>query len=361
MKEGNLGPIMLDLKGPQLPQEEREMLLHPLVGGVILFSRNYRSPKQMAQLTERLRSLRKPPLLLGVDHEGGRVQRFRDGFTWLPACGAIGAVYDHDDRKGLELAAEYGWVMAMELAAVGVDFSFAPVLDLGSGLSRVIQDRAYHGDPEAVASLAQATVGAMRGAGMSAVGKHFPGHGSVAEDSHHELPIDTREMMAIEQSDLIPFQRLIGALAAIMPAHVVYSQVDGKPAGFSRHWLQTVLRERLAFDGVVFSDDICMAGATVAGDHVARVQAALEAGCDMALLCNDSEAALRVLDGLDCKREPQSRRRLARMYGQGKAHWQELKQDKRWRVSSARLQSLAEAWGSAGGLGIEGYLRRIWG
>ncbi|MGH8658757.1 MAG: beta-N-acetylhexosaminidase [Gammaproteobacteria bacterium] len=334
---------MLDLAGPELQPEEREMLLHPLVGGVILFTRNYHSPEQVAKLTKQVRGLRVPRLLVGVDHEGGRVQRFREGFTRLPACAAIGAEYDKDEQKGLALAAGYGWVMASELAAVGVDFSFAPVLDLGLGVSRVIQDRAYHRDPLIIARLASESVLAMRKRGMVAVGKHFPGHGSVAEDSHYEVPIDSRELGMIEQSDLLPFKHLIQAgLAAIMPAHVVYPKVDEKPAGFSSCWLNTVLRRKLRFDGVVFSDDICMQGAAVAGDHLARVHAALQAGCDVVLVCNDSEAAARVLHGLDYA--GRSHARLARMYGQKGADWRELRQDPRWREASARLESCAHAW-----------------
>lgn len=334
---------MLDLAGPELRPEEREMLLHPLVGGVILFARNYHSPEQVAELSKQVRGLRDPRLLVAVDHEGGRVQRFRTGFTRLPACAAIGAEYDKDERTGLMLAADYGWVLASELAAVGVDFSFAPVLDLGLGVSRVIQDRAYHSDPRIVARLATESVLAMKNTGMAAVGKHFPGHGAVAEDSHYEIPIDSRELAMVEQSDLLPFKHLIQAgLAGIMPAHVVYPKVDEKPAGFSTVWLNTVLRRKLRFDGVVFSDDICMAGAAIAGDHVARVRAALQAGCDVVLVCNDSEAAARVLRGLDYV--SQAQHKLGPMYAQGGVDWRELRQDPRWRQASARLESCAQAW-----------------
>lgn len=313
-----LGPIMLDLAGPELMAEEREILRHPLVGGVILFSRNYESPEQLTGLTSAIHSLREPPLLVAVDQEGGRVQRFQGGFTRLPAAASLGSVYDHDKQRSLALAEACGWVLAAELRFVGVDFSFAPVLDLGRGCSTVIGDRAFHADPEVVAVLARSYTQGMRQTGMAAVGKHFPGHGSVEADSHHSLPVDDRFSASIELEDMLPFERMIKyGLAAVMPAHVVYSRIDANPAGFSRHWLQVVLRGRLGFTGAVFSDDVSMAGATSMGDFSARADAALTAGCDMVLVCNDRPGAVAILDGLRRSRDPVSEARLANMRPQG--------------------------------------------
>ena len=243
--ESPLGPVMLDLQGLELLPEEREMLQHPLTGGVILFTRNYLDPEQVTALIESIRAVRRPPLLVAVDHEGGDVQRFRDGFTRLPACASIGKCYDRDTEQGLQAATEYGWLMAAELRAVGVDFSFAPVLDLGLGRSEVIKDRAYHREAAVVSALAGATVNGMRQAGMAAVGKHFPGHGWVVADSHHEAPVDERNLEAVTADDLVPFRDLIAdGLAAVMPAHVIYANIDDRPAGFSNFWIQDILRQR---------------------------------------------------------------------------------------------------------------------
>lgn len=311
-----LGPLMLDLAGLALHPEEREWLRHPLVGGVILFSRNYESPAQLERLTAEIHALRQPPLLVAVDHEGGRVQRFRAGFTALPPARAIGEYYDRHPRQALELAEACGYVMASELRAVGVDFSFAPVLDLDRGLSEVIGDRAYHRDPQSCAALARAVMRGMARGGMAAVGKHFPGHGGCAADSHTSLPVDERELADIQAEDLVPFERLIQAgLAAIMPAHVLYPRVDGVPAGFSRVWLQDILRGQLGFQGVIFSDDLSMAGARCAGGIVDRARAALSAGCDMVLVCNDPAAAVQLLDGLGPYDNPVAGLRLVRLHG----------------------------------------------
>ncbi len=326
-----LGPIMLDLKGLELLPEEREMLRHPLTGGVILFTRNYQSPEQIAQLIDAIHGLRQPRLLIGVDHEGGSVQRFRAGFTQLPACARLGHIHDAEHSKALKLAEEIGWLMAVELRAVGMDFSFAPVLDLGKGVSRVINDRAFHRRPEVVAPLARAYVRGMRGAGMEAVGKHFPGHGSVAADSHHEVPIDARPYEEIHGQDMLPFQDLIHAgLPAIMPAHVIYPEVDARPAGFSRRWLRQILRGEMGFQGAVFSDDICMAGAEVAGGFTDRARAALRAGCDMVLVCNRTEAAQQVLEELGPYHDPVAQARLIHMRGRHAVDREALRGDERW-------------------------------
>jgi len=312
----SLGPVMLDLRGTRLDAEERELLRHPLVGGVILFTRNFESPAQLQALVTEIHELRHPRLLIAVDHEGGRVQRFRSGFTRLPAARVFGQIYDKDKRRARHLAEMAGWVMASELRAFGVDFSFAPVLDLDLGVSQVIGDRAFHCKPEAVGDLAGAYVQGMRHAGMAATGKHFPGHGGVEADSHVAIPVDERPFQTILEQDIVPFERLMAnGLAAVMPAHVIYPRVDAKPAGFSPFWLKEVLRRRLGFQGVIFSDDLSMEGASVAGDHVARAEAALAAGCDIALVCNNRDAAVSIIDGLRRNQDPVLHTRLARMHG----------------------------------------------
>jgi beta-N-acetylhexosaminidase len=294
-----LGPVMVDLAGLEPSSTEREMLAHPLVGGVILFARNYRSPEQLRGLTAAIHAVRSPPLLIAVDHEGGRVQRFLDGFTRLPPMRTLGQVHDRDPLLARSLAGALGVVLAAELMAHGVDFSFAPVLDIDFGSSSVIGDRAFHSDPAAVTSLAGALVGGMARVGMGAVGKHFPGHGHVRADSHHEVPVDERDLATIEANDLVPYRELIGhGLAGVMPAHVIYPKVDSRPAGFSRIWLKDILRGRLGFDGLVFSDDLSMEGASVAGGIVDRGRAALAAGCDLVLMCNAPDEAHRLLEGL---------------------------------------------------------------
>jgi len=333
---------MADLRGPFLEPDEKEMLQHPLIGGVILFARNYRDPQQLAELTRRIHQLRTPPLLIGVDHEGGRVQRFRDQFTHLPPCRSYGRLYDSNRPAALDLCRKAGWLLAMELAAVGVDFSFAPVLDLDTRRSRVIGDRAFHGQPDAVAALARHFVTGMKDAGMAAVGKHFPGHGSVREDSHQQTPVDERRYEDILMKDMVPFRRLIDAgLAGIMPAHVIYRQVDEQPAGFSPVWLKQILRCDLGFQGVIFSDDISMAGAEAAGDYRRRALAALHAGCDMVLVCNNQPAAVKLLGSLEVDPDPVSQVRLMRMHGRDSdTDLAGLKQDLEWRAVTVALAAL---------------------
>jgi len=318
-----LGALMLDLAGPVLEAGERELLAHPGVGGVILFSRNYESGEQLRALVDEVHRVREPPLLVAVDQEGGRVQRFREGFTRLPPPARLGERYDRDPQEALRLARTCGWLMASELRAVGVDLSFAPVLDLRRQRAGVIGDRAFHRDPDAVADLAGAWVHGMRDAGMSAVGKHFPGHGTVAGDSHEMLPVDERPLVTLRLEDLLPFERLIGrGLPGLMIAHVVYPEVDRQPAGFSRAWIRNVLRGELGFGGAVFSDDLAMAGAAAAGDPPARARAALAAGCDMVLACNDRPAAEAILEALaraQWRADAVALARLARMHGRAPA------------------------------------------
>jgi beta-N-acetylhexosaminidase len=282
------GPLMLDVAGLELTAIERERLAHPLVGGVILFARNYESPAQLKALTASIRALRDPPLLIAVDHEGGRVQRFRKGFTAIEPMRGLGERWDRDVAAATVEARKVGATIATELGAHGVDFSFAPVLDLDYGASSVIGDRALHRNPNAVAHLAAALCEGLRVGGMAAVAKHFPGHGFTAADSHAETPVDERPLAAIEKDDLVPFAVLVRhRIEAVMPAHVIYPAVDAQPAGYSTIWLQDVLRKRFGFDGLIFSDDLSMAGAKVAGGIAARAEAACAAGCDMVLLCND--------------------------------------------------------------------------
>ncbi len=338
----SLGPVMLDVAGLTLDAEERERLCHPLVGGVILFSRNYASPEQVEALVQGIHALREPRLLVAVDHEGGRVQRFREGFSALPPAASLGALHARDPQRARRMAEACGWLMASELRAVGIDFSFAPVLDLDRGVSRVIGDRAFHRDPEVVADVAHAYMNGMSQAGMAATGKHFPGHGSVEADSHVALPRDERLFEDIFAEDVLPFERMVHyGLAGIMPAHVIYPRVDPQPAGFSRFWLQEVLRHRLGFQGAIFSDDLSMEGATVAGGLPERARAALDAGCDMLLVCNDPQGAARVLDALGGWDSPASHLRLARMHGRHALSRPQLAADGHYRRVLRMVQGIA--------------------
>ena len=286
-----LGPLMIDIAGTELSELDRERLCHPLVGGIILFTRNYTSREQLTTLCSEIHALREPRLLIAVDHEGGRVQRFREGFTRLPAMRRLGELHAQDAAAGLAAARAVGGLLASELLACGVDFSFTPVLDLDYGQSSVIGDRSFGRDPAVVAALANALIEGLHAAGMKSCGKHFPGHGHVAADSHVAIPVDERSLAQL-QEDIAAFR--LGRVDAVMPAHVIYPAVDHRPAGFSPVW-HKMLREELGFDGVVFSDDLSMEGASVAGGILERVQAAWEAGCDMLLVCNAPEAAGQVL------------------------------------------------------------------
>ena len=316
MSECPRGPVMLGIEGCELTAADRERLAHPLTGGAILFTRNYETPAQLAALCAAIHGLRDPPLLIAVDHEGGRVQRFREGFTQVPAMRSLGELWDRDVAAAAREAARAGWTLASELRAHGVDFSFAPVLDLDYGASGVIGDRAFHRNPNAVAHLAASLCAGLAAGGMAAVGKHFPGHGFVAADSHEALPEDARTFERIAVDDLVPFAVTIAhGLEGVMPAHVVYPAVDGEPAGYSRKWLQDVLRERLRFGGAIFSDDLGMAGAAGAGDIVARADAAYRAGCDIVLACNDMSASDQLLERWKPASSPELARRTAALMG----------------------------------------------
>lgn len=335
----SLGPIMLDLDSIEMSPEEREILQNPLIGGVILFTRNFSSVEQIHHLVQEIHQIREPRLLVAVDHEGGRVQRFRDGFTSLPAVGHFGEIYQHNKKRAHLLSETAGWMMAAELRAVGIDFSFAPVLDVDYGVSEVIGDRAFHQDSQIITELAHAYTIGMHDAGMAATGKHFPGHGAVTADSHVDIPVDDREYKDIYAHDILPFKRMIQhGMAAIMPAHVIYSKVDKLPAGFSEIWLKDILRKRLAFQGVIFSDDLDMKGASAIGEqYIDRAEKALSAGCDMVLVCNNREGALNVLDNLSGHNDPVSHLRLARMHGKHDITMVELHKSERWKKSSDML------------------------
>lgn len=335
------GPVMLDVEGFALSAAERERLQHPLVGGVILFARNYQNPEQLSALCAEIHNAREQPLLIAVDHEGGRVQRFRtEGFTPLPAMQQFGEIWEEDALSAMRLVCETAYVLASELRACGVDLSFAPVLDLDYGKSEVIGTRAFHRDATVVATLARAFIQGLMLAGMKACGKHFPGHGYVAADSHHEIPTDERVLDDIVAADMAPYQWLGDlVLPAIMPAHVIYPEADPNPAGFSAFWLQTVLRESLNYRGAIFSDDLTMEGAAVAGDIVGRATAALTAGCDMVLVCNRPDLADDLLHRLQWTYNDASRQRISRLIPQTPApNWEVLQQQERYQYAR-ELQS----------------------
>ena len=294
-----LGPVVLDPAGLALTDDDRKRLLHPAAGGVILFAHNYENAAQLKTLTDEIRALRTPELFICVDHEGGRVQRFRTDFTALPAMRSLGTLWERDREAGRRCAQAIGYIAAAELAAQGLDFSFAPVLDLDYGTSSVIGNRALHYDPNAVGALAACLVKGFAAGGMPAVGKHFPGHGFAAVDSHVGVPRDERELAAIMKKDVAPYRAAIDAgLRGVMPAHVIYPKADGEPAGYSKYWLQDVLRGKLGFQGIIFSDDLSMEGASTAGGVPERARAALAAGCDMVLLCQNPEGQEGLLESL---------------------------------------------------------------
>ena len=322
------GPVMVDVAGTDLTAEEKDRLRHPLVGGVILFSRNFENRAQITELTRKIHQLRKPRLLIAVDHEGGRVQRFRsDGFTTLPSMRKLGEQWNQDPLLAMRIATDIGYVLGAELRACGVDLSFTPVLDLDYGVSKVIGDRSFHRDPRVVAMLARALSQGLGFAGMSSCGKHFPGHGAVAADSHHEIPKDPRPLNRILHEDAAPYAWLGSqVIPSVMPAHVIYPKVDSKPAGFSAKWIQQILRQRLGYEGVVFSDDLTMEGASVAGDILDRANAALTAGCDMILVCNRPDVADDLLARLQAESNVESQARIARLMPRDKSQSWEVMQ-----------------------------------
>jgi len=327
---------MIDIAGQSLSSLDKEKISHPNTGGLILFSRNYENPEQISALIKQIRQSRSGDILIAVDQEGGRVQRFQQGLTRLPPA----ASYDDAD-----LAHSAGWLMATEMLSLGVDFSFAPVLDVDCGVSEIIGNRSFSQDHQKAADLTSAFRYGMKSAGMSATGKHFPGHGAVALDSHLSLPIDDRDFAAINDKDLWPFQRLIDeGLEAVMPAHVVYPQVDKYPAGFSEIWLQKVLRQQLNFDGVIFSDDLSMEGAAGIGSFQERAGLAIQAGCDMVLVCNNPSAAELVLDSLKFQSGRRHQHRLNNMLAQSQVDRQELLSSDKWQQLSNKITQISEAY-----------------
>ena len=337
MKQLAPGPLMIDIAGTRLTDLDRERLCHPLVGGIILFTRNYENPAQLAALTGEIHALR-TPFLIAVDHEGGRVQRFRDGFTRLPAMATLGRLWDSEPAAAVEAARRVGYVLAAELRSCGVDYSFTPVLDLDYGPSRVIGDRAFHRRPEAVVALAGALVAGLRAGGMGSCGKHFPGHGYVIPDSHVELPVDDRSLEAM-QEDLIPYREI--DLDAVMAAHVIYDCMDCNTAVFSNKWIY-YLRNNIKFGGAVFTDDLSMQGAGVVGGMINRVDTAWRAGCDMLIVCNSPDAVGDVLADWRPELDPVRGKRVAALLPKQPARdWQALGSDPLYQAALATVTRLA--------------------
>lgn len=337
-----IGCFIIDLEGKELTAEERDLLAHPLVGGLIFFARNFESREQMIKLCSEVRAVRKNPCLLMVDQEGGRVQRFTNGLTRLPRMAEFGKIYTDSPEKASMLARDCGWLMATEILSLGIDLSLAPVLDLGKGLNTAIGDRAFHADPQIVSVLAAAFIQGMRDADMAATGKHFPGHGSVSVDSHLAMPVDDRDIATVTREDMLPFARLIkSGIPAIMAAHIVFPGVDSMPVGFSHYWLQTILRQQLGFSGTILSDDLNMEGAGMAGDYAGRVLAAREAGCDFALLCNNRRGVIQVLDRLPADAHQISRDKWTPLQGHFPSRSVHYQDNQRWQTTS---QSIINIW-----------------
>lgn len=337
----SLGSVMVDIAGTELQPHEIERLMDPLVAGVILFSRNFESVEQLRKLTDSIHALRHPRLLIGVDHEGGRVQRFRQGFTHIPPMRVLGQLHEKDAQLSYESAEKIGWLMATELLAVGVDFSFAPVVDLDYGGSKVIGDRAFAMNPVTVSQLSFHLMSGMRKAGMASVAKHFPGHGFIEADTHTEIAVDERSFAEIQQKDMQPFLSLIeNGVDAVMPAHVIYPKVDTMPAGFSQYWLQTVLRQQCHFEGAIISDDMSMKAATEYGTASERVLTALQAGCDLVLVCNDPQAADEVLAKVHWHADVISHARLIRLHAHQKIDYEKLQYNPLWQAAVSIVKVL---------------------
>lgn len=343
-RKSQLGPVFLDVLGKTLTESDVQRIAHPATGGVILFARNFESRAQLRELVKGIRKVRKH-VLIAVDHEGGRVQRFKsDGFTHLPAMSKLGALWDADASESklhaMEAASACGYVLGAELRAYDIDLSFTPVLDLDYGQSSVIGDRAFHHDPRVVSMLARALNQGLAMSGMANCGKHFPGHGFVAADSHIAVPVDERPFASIIEHDARPYEWLSFSLASVMPAHVIYPKVDKQPAGFSRKWLQDILRKKLGFEGVIFSDDLSMEGASVAGSVVDGAQAALTAGCDMVLICNSPDKADELL-AANLQLNPGSAERIARLQPGGeRLKWKALQADRRYQQARKLVKVL---------------------
>ena len=334
-----LGPIMLDIEGLTLTPADRDLLREPAVGGVILFSRNYQSPNQLAELVGAIRAIRTPPLLVATDHEGGRVQRFREGFTALPSMRRVGYLYDTDPNTALSLCSTAGWVAASELRALDIDLSFSPCVDIDWGVSEIIGNRSFHSNPNVVAELAVAYCSGLRQGGMAAVAKHFPGHGAVVSDSHEKLPVDRRRFGDLLE-DMRPYEKLISnrQLAGVMLAHIIYAEIDEMPASFSGYWTQTQLRSQLGYDGAVFCDDLNMKATTKYGTMTDRAKLSLESGCDMVLVCNNRPAAISAVVALREYSNPLSLVRLARLHGTGHVMRETLLTSEKWQLATDQLK-----------------------
>ena len=341
----SLGNFMIDIEGTELTSMDVERLMSPKVGGLILFTRNFESIQQIQALIQSVHNLRHPRLLVAVDHEGGRVQRFKHGFTHLPPMRALGEFYQTDPERAVEVAHELGWLLAAELLAIGVDFSFTPVVDLDYGGSKVIGDRAFASNPTTVSVIASSLIKGMRDAGMAAVAKHFPGHGYIEADSHYEMAVDERELVDIEMHDMMPFKGLINqGVDAVMPAHVIYPKVDDKPAGFSKYWLQTQLRKKCHFEGVIISDDLSMQAAKEFGDVTQRVETALDAGCDLVLICNDTQATNQAIREVKWQSNSLAHARLIRMHAHHNFSFKTLLKDPRWQAANHWAIKLNETY-----------------
>lgn len=329
---------MLDIEGVVLTPADRDLLLEPAVGGVILFARNFESPEQITGLVAEIRALRSPPLLIAVDHEGGRVQRFREGFSAIPSMGRLGHGYDSDPGAALKRVRLAGWLIASELRATGIDLCFAPCVDLNWGVSEIIGDRSFHRQPDAVGELSAEFSRGLRSVGMAAVAKHFPGHGAVVADSHLELPMDRREYGDL-LDDMRPYDKLInnGLIAGVMLAHVVYQEMDDLPAGFSKFWIERELRSRLGFGGAVLCDDLSMQATAAYGSMRRRARRALDAGCDMILVCNDRGASLQAVSTLNDYSNPLSLVRMARLHGTGQVTRESLRASDEWQAANSEL------------------------
>jgi len=340
-----LGPLLIGLASPDVSPEESDWLMHPAVGGVVLFTRNYQDVSQLSDLTASIRRVAGRDLLICADHEGGRVQRFRDGFTRLPALALLGRMYTESSSNALDFAYRHGRVMATELLLCGVDISFAPVLDLGDR-SVVIGDRAFAADSDAIIALAEAYIAGMHDSGMAATGKHFPGHGSVEADSHTEDVCDLRSYAEIEQADLKPFAALSGKLDAMMMAHVLYPEVDDQAAGYSPFWIKTILRQKLAFQGTIFSDDLGMYAARVAGKLMDRMRDSLLAGCDAVLVC-DPDDVRRLLgnieEGLPVNSDP-ALRRLKGRFTATREEVERVSEWRQWKKTITQLEMEQSKW-----------------
>jgi len=336
------GPLMVDIEGTELQADERERLEHPSVSGLILFTRNFESSEQLAELVRVVRAVKSPKLLIAVDQEGGRVQRFRNDFFSLPALRSLGRVYDDSKETALKYAKDHGYLMASEILSVGIDISFAPVLDLDLGISDVIGERAFAEKPQVVAELAYEYIEGMHEAGMKATGKHFPGHGSVKADSHVALPLDERLYAEIFEKDLWPFRQLIKQnLDAIMVSHVIYPDLDSIPAGFSKTWVTEHLKQKFGFSGMIFSDDITMKAAASVGSHIERADLAIAAGCDCVITCNDSQGRDAIIDNLVFTPSEELQLKINKMRGSQPFDFTNRQQSARWKSAHDTINSFA--------------------